>query len=110
MCIRDRFIDTISKIDAIDTDTSRERILAQMLKEPGDYIRSCKEVIVTHRPSVRVEKIVTVGGRLAEFHRLIDKYTVDLLVMYTKDADQSAMHGLAYPLAVELREIPLLLL
>ena len=105
-----RFIDTISKIDAIDTDTSRERILAQMLKEPGDYIRSCKEVIVTHRPSVRVEKIVTVGGRLAEFRRLIDKYTVDLLVMYTKDADQSAMHGLAYPLAVELREIPLLLL
>jgi hypothetical protein len=105
-----RFIDTISKIDAIDTDTSRERILAQMLKEPGDYIRSCKEVIVTHRPSVRVEKIVTVGGRLAEFRRLIDKYTVDLLVMYTKDADQSAMHGLAYPLAIELREIPLLLL
>jgi hypothetical protein len=105
-----RFIDVISKIDVIDTDTSRERILAQMLKEPGDYIRSCKEVIVTHRPSVRVEKIVTVGGRLAEFRRLIDKYTVDLLVMYTKDVDQSAMHGLAYPLAVELREIPLLLL
>ena len=105
-----RFIDTISKIDTIDTDTSRERILAQMLKEPGDYIRSCKEGIATHRPSVRVEEIVTVGGRLAEFRRLIDKYTVDLLVMYTKDADQSAMHGLAYPLAVELREIPLLLL
>ncbi|MBT4393681.1 MAG: hypothetical protein HOD33_00715 [Acidiferrobacteraceae bacterium] len=105
-----RFMDTISKIDAIDTDTSRERILAQMLREPSDYIRSCKEVIVSHRPSVHVEKIVTVGGRLAEFRRLIDKYTVDLLVMYTKDADQSAMHGLAYPLAIELREIPLLLL
>ena len=105
-----RFIDTISKIEAIDTDTSREQILAQMLKEPGDYIRSCKEVIVIHRPLVRVEKIVTVGGRLAEFRRLIDKYTVDLLVMHTKDVDQSAMHGLAYPLAVELREIPLLLL
>ncbi len=105
-----RFIDTISKIDAIDTDTSRERILAQMLKEPGDYIRSCKEEIVTHRPSVRVEKIVTVGSRLDEFRRLIEKNTIDLLVMYTKDADQSAMHGLAYPLAIELREIPLLLL
>jgi hypothetical protein len=105
-----RFIDTISKIEAIDTDTSREQILAQMLKEPGDYIRSCKEEIVAHRPSVRVEKIVTVGGRLDEFRRLIDKYTIDLLVMYTKDADQSAMHGLAYPLAIELREIPLLLL
>jgi len=105
-----RFIDAISKIDAIDTDTARERILAQMLKEPGDYIRSCREVIVTHRPTVRVQKIVTAGSRLTEFRRLIDKYSIDLLVMYTKDEDQSAMHGLAYPLAVELRETPLLLL
>ena len=105
-----RFIDAISKIDAIDTDTARERIPAQMLKEPGDYIRSCREVIVTHRPTVHVQKIVTVGSRLTEFRRLIDKYSVDLLVMYTKDEDQSAMHGLAYPLAVELRETPLLLL
>ena len=105
-----RFIDAISKIDAIDTDTARERIPAQMLKEPGDYIRSCREVIVTHRPTVHVQKIVTVGSRLIEFRRLIDKYSVDLLVMHTKDEDQSAMHGLAYPLAVELRETPLLLL
>lgn len=30
--------------------------------------------------------------------------------MHTKDEDQSAMHGLAYPLAVELRETPLLML
>lgn len=30
--------------------------------------------------------------------------------MNTKDEDQLAMHGLAYPLAVELREIPLLML
>ena len=105
-----RFIDAISKIDAIDTDTARERILAQMLKEPRDYIRSCKEEIINHRPSVRVEEIVTVGSRLTEFRHLIDKYTVDLLVMHTKNEDQSAMHGLAYPLAVELRETPLLLL
>jgi hypothetical protein len=30
--------------------------------------------------------------------------------MNTKDEDQLAMHGLAYPLAVELRDIPLLML
>jgi hypothetical protein len=35
---------------------------------------------------------------------------VDLLVMNTKDEDHSAMHGLAYPLAVELRGTPLLML
>ena len=33
-----------------------------------------------------------------------------LLVLHTKDEDQLAMHGLAYRLTVELREIPLLLL
>ena len=53
-----RFIDAISKIDAIDTDTARERIPAQMLKEPGDYIRSCREVIVTHRPTVHVLSLI----------------------------------------------------
>ena len=30
--------------------------------------------------------------------------------MYTKDDEQLAMHGIAYPLAVELRATPLLLL
>ncbi len=30
--------------------------------------------------------------------------------MHTKDEDQMAMHGMAYPLAIELRQIPLLLL
>jgi len=30
--------------------------------------------------------------------------------MNTKDEDQLAMHGLAYPLAIEVRSIPLLLL
>ena len=34
----------------------------------------------------------------------------DLLVMNTKDDEQMAMHGLAYPLAIEVRSIPLLLL
>ena len=42
------------------------------------------------------------------FYQAIDR--VDLLVMNTKDEDQLAMHGLAYPLAVELRQIPLLML
>ena len=38
------------------------------------------------------------------------EHGIDLLVMHTKDEDQLAMHGLAYPLAIELRDIPLLLI
>jgi hypothetical protein len=50
------------------------------------------------------------GHRIAEYRRLITEHEVDLLVMNTRDDDQLAMHGLAYPLAIGLRETPLLLL
>jgi hypothetical protein len=35
---------------------------------------------------------------------------VELLVINTKDDDQLAMHGLSHPLAIELSDLPLLLL
>ena len=38
------------------------------------------------------------------------EHEIDLLVFNTKDDDQLAMHGLAYPLAVEVRGIPILML
>jgi hypothetical protein len=41
---------------------------------------------------------------------LIEQHEVDLLVLNTKDDDQFAMHGISYALAVELRQIPLLML
>ena len=46
----------------------------------------------------------------SEYKRLIDEHAVDLLVLNTKDEDQLAMHGIAYALAVEMRQIPLLML
>jgi hypothetical protein len=53
---------------------------------------------------------VTHGHHLSEYRRLVQEHDVDLLVMNTKDEGQLAMHGLAYPLAIEIRSIPLLLL
>ncbi len=50
------------------------------------------------------------GAIKANLQPLIDEHKVDLLVMYAKDEDQLAMHGRTYPLAVELRHIPLLML
>ena len=47
---------------------------------------------------------------MTQYQRLIEEHKVDLLVFHTKDEDQLAMHGLAYPLAVELRHIPLLMI
>ena len=50
------------------------------------------------------------GSRLDDYKKLIRDHAVDLLVFNTKDEDQLAMHGVGYPLAVEVREIPLLML
>ena len=108
--IFDRYIATIGRIPAIDTDIAREEILEQLLEEPHDYIRSCRAVLEQTTTSFHVEEIVTVGHQLSDYKRLIDEHEVDLLVLNTKDDDQLAMHGLAYPLAVELRQVPLLLL
>jgi len=104
------YIDTISKIPAIHTDAARELILKQLLKEPKDYILSCKQVLKEKGINIQLEKIVELGDRLEDYKRLVDEHKVDLLVFNTKDDDQLAMHGMAYPLAVELRELPLLML
>ena len=105
----ERYMGVISRIPSIDTDNARERILAQLLKEPHDYVRACREELTRQGVDVSVEEVVSTGHRLSEYKQLIDSHAAELLVMHTRDEDQSAMHGLAYPLAVELRHIPLLL-
>jgi len=106
----DHAINTISKIDTIETDPAREAIRHQLLKEPADYIKSCRAVLKEHDLSITLDSHVGMGHRIAEYRRLIAEHKVDLLVMNTRDEDQLAMHGLAYPLAIGLRETPLLLL
>ena len=106
----ERIMDAISKIPAIDTELAREALLTRLLKEARDYIGICRKELARAGAQVEVEQVITCSQRLAECKRLVLEHQVDLLVMHTKDRDQLAMHGLAYPLAVELREIPLLLL
>ena len=106
----DRFVDVISRVPEIDTETARTLIAAQLLKEPRDYIASCRALIEKEVPDVSVEALVAMGERLAEYRAMIEAHDIDLLVLNTMDGDQLAMHGQAYPLAVELRQIPLLML
>lgn len=106
----DHYLGAIAKIPEIDTELARELIESQLLKGPRDYIHSCQNAINEQALPVVLEEIVTMGRRLSEYRRLIDEHGIDLLVFNTLDDDQLAMHGLAYPLAVELRQIPLLML
>ncbi len=108
--IFERYIEAISKISTINTDVAREEIMARLLKDPEDYIDSCRKGLARSAPDLTVEAIVTSGHHTRAHRRLVEEHEVDLLVMNTKDEDQLAMHGLAYSLAIELRAIPLLML
>ena len=106
----ERYMEVISKIPAIDTDEARARIREQLLKGPTDYIESCAKVLHGEKLLVTIEPLVVFGHHLPEYRKLIEDQKVDLLVMNAKDEEQLAMHGVAYPLAVETRQIPLLML
>ncbi len=106
----ERYMQIIAKLPSIDTDTARANIREQLLKEPSDYIESCRETLEAGKTDITVRSVVALAQRLREYQRMVEEHNVDLLVMNTKQEDQLAMHGLAYPLSVELRATPLLLL
>lgn len=106
----ERYMEVIGKISSIDTDAARESIRNQLLNEPRDYIRSCAQVIAQSDMPITVDELVTFGHSLVDYKHLIEQHQVDLLVLNTKQQDQLAMHGLAYPLCVELRDTPILML
>lgn len=106
----DYYMNVISKISTIDTDDARDKISEQLLKAPSDYIHSVESILQQENLSITIHKVVSFGHQLTEYRKYIEQHKVDLLVMNTKDKEQVAMHGLAYPLVVELRAIPLLLI
>ncbi|HIG29106.1 MAG TPA: hypothetical protein EYQ50_15480 [Verrucomicrobiales bacterium] len=106
----DRIIDSISKIPSIDTEDARTAISEQLLKGPRDFTNSCREHLATSEIQIELEGIVEFGHFLKAYQSRIDSLEIDLLVINTKEDDQLAMHGLAYPLAVELRQIPILMI
>ena len=106
----DRILEAISKIPEIDTETARQELGKQLLKDPSDYIATCQQVLKSAGVNIEVVQSVSFGHLLKEHLQLIEQSAVDLLVLNTKDDDQQAMHGLAYPLAVQLRHTPLLML
>jgi hypothetical protein len=106
----DRYMDAISKIPQIETEEARELLLAQLLKEPRDYAASVAAILGKHEDMPRVIGETRVGHHISEYAHMIREHEVDLLVLNTKDHEQLAMHGLAYPLVIELRHVPTLML
>ena len=105
-----RFFAAIEKIPEIDTDTAQQKIRDQLLREPADYIETCRAGILEAGIPINVEAVITVGHHISDYREMLNARKVDLLVMNTKDEDQLAMHGMAYPLSVELRDVPILMI
>ena len=105
----DRYINAIGKIPDLDSEVARQAISKQLLGEPRDYIESCRSVLQTEGVTNAIHPVVTFGNRIEDYRHLIDEHHIDLLVMNSRDDNQLAMHGLAYPLVVELRKTPILL-
>lgn len=109
-CEYERMLTVIGKIPALDTDVARDAIRERLLKDAADYIESCRVGLKRENVDLEVVSIVMMGHHLADYKRLVREHDVDVLVLNTRDDEQLAMHGLAYPIAVELRDIALLML
>jgi len=105
----DKYIKAIGKIPDLDSELAQKTIREQLLREPEDYIQSCREVLQAQGVTSSISPLVTFGNRIEDYRHLIDDRHIDLLVMNSRDDDQLAMHGVAYPLVVELRKTPILL-
>ena len=106
-----RYIDdVIAKIPEIDTEQAERLIGERLLKDPADYIESVRDAVRDTAPSLEVRPLVDFGHHLSAIRSRVADHGVELLVLETKDEEQLAMHGLAYPIAVELRSVPLLMI
>ncbi len=105
-----RYMDTISKIPAIDTEEARALIQEQLLRSVRLYAESTVEALRREQPQLEVIIEVKMGHRVRDLVALVEEHRVELVVMNTKDDEQIAMHGLAHPVALELSHLPLLML
>jgi nucleotide-binding universal stress UspA family protein len=107
--IFERYIAAISKIPEIDTDTARETLLQQLLREPKEWIATARAALEEAGEDLTVVEHVLRGHRVADYRAIIEEHEVDLVVFPTLEEDRIALHGVAYSLAVELVETPLLM-
>ncbi len=105
-----KYINAISKIPAIDTRLAEQTIHDTLLKLPHDFVSSARTSLESLFPELKVEEIVRFGMALSDYESIIQENAIDLLVLNTKESGQLAMNGIAYAIAVEFKDRPLLLL
>ena len=104
------YMDAIGMIPEINTDLAQKTIHDTLLKLPHDFVSSARASLESKFPELKVEEIVRFGTALSDYESIIQENAIDLLVLNTKEAGQLAMNGIAYAIAVEFKDRPLLLL
>jgi hypothetical protein len=106
----EHYVDAVSRIPSIDTDLAKETLRQELLKRPQEYIAVCRGKLEEAGLPITVAEHVSLAHRISQVRRLKQELAADLLVLHTKDPAQQAMSQMAYPLAVEIRRVPLLLI
>lgn len=105
-----RYVAAISKIPELDTKVAEVKLAQQLLKEPREFIGTCKSQLDEQNIDLEIVPLITFGHTVKTYRELLQKHNIDLLILHTKDGDQLAMHGDAYSIAVEFSDLPLLLI
>lgn len=106
----ERYAEAISRIQFMNTERATAALRDKLLQLPSDYIQAVIRALSQSGATETVTADVHLGDPIAEYRRLISDRRVQLLIVNTKDPDQQAMEALSHALAVELRDLPLLLI
>jgi hypothetical protein len=106
----DYYMKAIEKIPELDNDIAREKLAEQLTDMPRHYAEAVAKQIEQHQKPLKLESIIEFGHLITNYREMIAREPVSLLVFTTKDDTQLAMHSLGYSLAVEFRNMPILLI
>lgn len=106
----DRYMDALARIPALDFDVVKAQVRERLLDEAEDYVKSCRSALGDRGTTLEVRGQVSMGSDFEDIERVVGTHGPDLVVTSTRDELRPAMRGMAYSLASELRDVPILLL
>lgn len=104
------YMKAIAKIPELNNDIAKTQLKEQLMAMPKHYAESVAKEIEAHQKKVQLKPLIEFGHLIANYRALIAREAVSLMVFTTKDDTQLAMHSLGYSLAVEFRNMPILLI
>jgi hypothetical protein len=106
----DNYMDLISKCSFIDTEIARAELADLLIKLASEFESECIEVLRQELPNLNLQQFVGFARTVKDYKALLSQYEVELLLFSGKDHNQTAMSALGYALAVEVTDLPVVLL